>query len=316
MDDLDAALWQALLSIQRQPWEQGVASHAALDGDRRNLARLLAHDAVARQDNEGRLGATGDSGLVNGAACGEAVAFLAREGDSPAANALDRQVAWLLDGCPRGESGVLYHIEGQPEVWVDTVYMVVPFLTAVGHAEFGAHQYALHQDRLWHADTGLWGHRWDDAESVWVREAPWATGNGWVAAGLARAMQIGAGWVDPEVRAGWRADALALLEAVVPYQREDGRFHDVLDDPSTFVDGTAGLMFAYAAFSGVSDGWLDRSWAARGQRWMDASLAQVDDDGWVRQVCGSPNFDRQGTSAEAQGFALLARASRRRAGEF
>jgi unsaturated rhamnogalacturonyl hydrolase len=310
---LDERLWRALLAMQRHPWEQGIASHAAIDASRMDLARLFAHDAIVRQDAEGRLGATGDAGLVNCGACGEAVALVARGGDPVASSALDRQALWFAQSCPRGESGILFHLDGKSEVWVDTMYMVVPFLVAIGHAEDAEAQYRLHKDRLWRADTGLWGHIYDDAAERWVRQAAWASGNGWVAAGLARALRIGAGWLDDDIKEGWRAEAKGLLEAIAPHERNDGRFHDVLDDASTFVDGTAGLMFAYAAFSGVADGWLGEEWAGHAQLWMEASLAHVDEDGLVREVCGAPNFDRQGTSVEAQAFALLARSAAARA---
>lgn len=311
--DLDDRLWQALLAMKRHPWEQGVASHAAIDADLTERARQLAREAIARQDKDGRLGATDDTGLVNGGACGEAVAILAREGDPAADVALDRQSRWILQTCPRGESGILHHIAGRAEAWVDTVYMVVPFLVAIGHADEAEDQYRLHKECLWHPDTGLWGHIYDDGAAAWVREVPWASGNGWVAAGLARALRLGSGWLDDDIKRGWRADVEALLTAVAAHERPDGRFHDVLDDPSTFVDGTAGLMFAYAAFTGVADGWLEESWGAVATRWMRASLDRVGDDGLVHEVCGSPHFDKQGTSAEAQAFALLARSAARRA---
>lgn len=299
--------------MQRQPWEQGVASHAAIDASRLDLARLFALDAIVRQDLQGRLGATGDGGLVNCGACGEAVALVARGGDPLASEALDRQALWFAEGCPRGESGILFHMEGRTEVWVDTVYMVVSFLVVIGHADEADGQYRLHKGRLWHGSTGLWGQVYDEVAGCWVREAPWASGNGWVAAGLARALRIGAGWLDDDIKERWRKDARALLEAVAPHERGDGRFHNVLDDVATFVDGTAGLMFAYAAFSGVADGWLGEEWAGHARRWMDASLKPVGDDGLVREVCGAPGFDRQGTSAEAQAFALLALAASARA---
>jgi unsaturated rhamnogalacturonyl hydrolase len=312
-EGLEERLWQALLAMQRHPWEQGIASHAAIDSGRLDLVRLLAHDAIVRQDPQGRLGATGDAGLVNCGACGEAVALVARGGDPVASSALDRQALWFAQTCPRGESGILFHLEGKTEVWVDTVYMVVPFLVAIGHAEQAEVQYRLHKERLWSRSTGVWGHIYDDAAGWWVREVPWASGNGWVAAGLARALRIGAGWLGADIKEGWRADARDLLGAITSRERGDGRFHNVLDDTTTFVDGTAGLMFAYAVFSGVADGWLGEEWAGHAQRWMDASLAGVGEDGLVGEVCGSPRFDEQGTSAEAQAFALLARSAAKRA---
>lgn len=303
---IEDRLWRALLAMQRNSWEQGVASQAAIDSSRLDLARLLAHDVVARQDADGRLGATEDAGLVNSGACGEVVALLARGGDPVAETALDRQAKWFAQGCPRGDSGILYHLEGRTEVWADTVYMAVPFLVTIGRVDEAEAQYRLHKDRLWRAGSGLWGHRYDDAASRWVREEAWASGNGWVAAGLARALRIGAGWLDQDVRAGWRVDAEALLEAIGSHERDDHRFFDVLDDPETFTDGTAGLMVAYAVFTGVADGWLPDEWSGRARLWMDASLATVGEDGLVREVCGAPSFDRPGTSAEAQAFALLA----------
>lgn len=311
-DDLDTRLWRALLSMQRHPWEQGIASHAAIDSGRSDLARLLGHDAIVRQDAEGRLGATGDTGLVNCCACGESVALLAREGDSAASDALDRQLRWLLDACPTGDSGILYHLEGRPEVWVDTVYMVVPLLVSTGHADLADEQFRLHRDRLRDAGTGLWGHIWDDAASVWVRSDPWASGNGWVAAGLARALRIGGATLEDDIRDRWRSALVEILEACSVHERPDGRFPNVLGPEETFMDGTAGLMFAFAAYTGVADGWLVDSWAASGTRWLNGALAHVDADGLVREVCGSPHFDRSGTSPEAQAFALLARSAARR----
>jgi len=311
-DGLDDRLWWALLTMQRHSWEQGVASHAAIDSRRLDLARLLAHDAIVRQDADGRLGATGDGGLVNSGACGEVVALLARDGDPVAETALDRQAQWFAQGCPRGGSGILYHMEGRAEVWADSVYMAVPFLVTIGRADEAEAQYRLHKERLWDDGTGLWGHIFDDSASRWVRKDRWASGNGWVAAGLARGLRIGAGWLDADVRAGWREDVESLLTAVAPHARDDHRFTDVLDDPDSFVDGTAGLMFAYAAMTGAADGWLEGEWSGRARRWMDATLAEVGQDGLVRDVCGAPRFDRQGTSAEAQAFALMALEASRR----
>jgi unsaturated rhamnogalacturonyl hydrolase len=301
-------IWNALLAMQRMSWEQGVASHAAIDAGKVELAKALAHDAVVRQDAHGRLGATGDTGLVNGGALMEATRLLGVEG----AEALERQRWALLRYGPRDDSGVLWHLEGLPEVWVDTVYMVVPALVVTGDFAPADMQYRMHKEHLWDSATGLYRHRVNTLTGEHVRGALWATGNGWVAAGLARALRLGAEATPEEMRTRWQREALALLEACRQWERADGRFHDVLDDPETFVDGTAGLMFAYAAFTGVADGWLDSSWHDAAQRWTDGALAYVGSDGLVREVCGAPHFDKQGTSAEAQAFALLALSASKR----
>lgn len=308
-------IWQALLAMQRHPWEQGVASHAAIDASRPDLALALAHDAVVRQDAQGRLAATESVGLVNSGACGEAVALLSRDGNVCAAEALERQRWWLLRDSPRADSGVLYHLDGSPEVWVDSVYMVVPFLTSTGDYAPADMQYRMHRQHLWNPETGLYGHRYNVELKAPVRDAPWATGNGWVAAGLARALHVGGDGVPVPMRTRWCDEARDLLSACAEHERPDGRFHNVLTDDATFVDGTAGLMLAYAAFTGVADGWLDTAWTDRAARWLDAALDRVDRAGLVQEVCGSPHFDKQGTSVEAQAFALMALSAQARAAE-
>ncbi|PKQ26013.1 MAG: glycosyl hydrolase family 88 [Actinobacteria bacterium HGW-Actinobacteria-4] len=312
MFSTDALIWQALLAMQRHPWEQGVASHAALDAGRDDVAVLLAHDAMVRQDAEGRLGATESAGLVNSGACGEAVALLVRAGVAGAAEALERQRWWILRDCPRADSGVLYHLDGVPEVWVDTIYMVVPFLVATGDFAPADMQYRMHRQHLWNPSTGLYGHRYNVELKTAVRDAPWASGNGWVVAGIARALRVGGEGVPAQMRERWRDETQELLTRCAEHERPDGRFHDVLTDDSTFVDGAAGLMLSYAAFTGVADGWLDPAWLPRAERWLTAALDRVDAIGLVREVCGSPHFDRQGTSAEAQAFALMARSAHQR----
>jgi unsaturated rhamnogalacturonyl hydrolase len=305
-------MWRALLAMQRHAWEQGVASHAAIDAGDIELAKALASDAITRQDGDGQLGATGDGGLVNSGSLVEAVALVARDGDREAAAALERQRWWLLRHSPRDDSGVLWHLRGLDEVWVDSVYMIVPALVVTGDFAPADMQYRMHREHLWDERTGLYGHRRNTVTGEPVRMVPWATGNGWAAAGIARALSIGGEDTPAEMRGRWQAQTKDLLDACGRWERSDGRFHDVLDNPATFVDGTAGLMLAYAAFTGVADGWLESAYAERAGLWADAALARVDENGLVREVCGAPHFDRTGTSAEAQAFALLALTARER----
>jgi len=304
--DLLDRLWGALLPMQRLAWEQGVASHAALDGGRVKEARAIARDAMAHQDADGRLGATGDAGFVNGGCLGEAVAHLAERGDSRAAEALERQRWWFLRFSPRDDEGVLWHLRDSSEVWVDSIYMVVPMLVLTGDVAPADMQYRMHREHLWDERSGLYGHRTNTVTGQRVRGALWASGNGWAAAGIARALSIGGDSVPEEMRARWRRNTQDLLESVAAHETADGRFHDVLDDPTTFTDGAAGLMFAYAAFTGVADGWLPSEYASHAARWLGAALARVDAEGVIQGVCGTPHFDREGVSAEAQAFAIMA----------
>ncbi|MDN4473098.1 glycoside hydrolase family 88 protein [Demequina zhanjiangensis] len=300
------AIWTALLAMQRAAWEQGVASHAALDTGRVDRALAIARDAVARQDADGQLGGTGDGGLVNSGALYEAARLLG-ETDPAASEAAERQRWWLLRWSPRDDWGVLHHLRGSEEVWADSVYMVVPALVAAGDLPPADMQYRMHKEQLWNGGSGLWSHRLDMATGTLTRPEPWASGNGWVAAGLSRALHHGV--AAQEVRERWQRDLRALLDACAVHVTEEGLFHDILDNASTFTDGCAGLMLAYSAFTGVADGWLDDGYAISAERWLSAALAQVDGHGLVHGVCGAPGFDSRGTSPEAQAFALMALAA-------
>lgn len=290
---------------------------AALDGGTTEEALAIARDAMRHQDADGRLAATGDAGLVNGGALGEALAALATHGEDEAereraAAALERQRWWLLRWSPRDDEGVVWHLAGRDEVWVDSIFMVVPLLTLTGDVAPADMQYRMHREHLWDETSGLYRHRVNTATGERVRGAFWASGNGWAAAGIARALHLGGEAVPAEMRGRWQRQTAELLDAVTRWQRPDGLFHDELDNPESFTDATAGLMFAYAALTGVADGWLGPSHAARAERWLDASLAGVGHDGLVTGVAGAPHFDASGCSAEAQAFALMALAAQAR----
>jgi len=293
----------ALLAMQRQSWEQGVAAQAALDLGRDDLALLLAEAAVARQSPDGRLGdVDGEAGAVNGACCGEAVlAAYARTGEEVFAEAARRQLAWLTTAGPRAADGTLFHLLGGREVWADTVYMVVPFLALSGHHDLAWQQLEGHRTRL--CRDGLYAAIWSEDTATLRRADRWGGGNGWVVAAAARTLRLVPGFPHRDRLA---AHAREVLDACLALRRPDGLFHDVLDDPSTFRETNAAQMFAYAALTGAADGWLPAPYADTGRDLLAAATREIDRHGVVRGAAGSPGFERPGASSEAQAFHLLA----------
>jgi unsaturated rhamnogalacturonyl hydrolase len=287
----------ALLAMQRQSWEQGVAAQACRDIGRDDLVRLLAHAAATRQAADGRLAdVDGETGAVNGAACGEAVLITGY------ADAAERQLDWLVRRAPRDADGTLFHLLDGREVWADTVYMVVPFLALAGRPDLAVAQVDGHRRRL--CPDGLYAAIWSADTGTLRRADRWGGGNGWVVAGIARAIRLA-----PDLRTDLAGHAREVLDACLALRRPDGLFHDVLDDPATFVETNAAQMFAYAALTGAADGWLPPSYADTGHDLLAAAARKVDESGLVRDACGSPTFDHPGTSAEAQAFHLLATAA-------
>jgi len=127
----------AMLSMQRRAWEQGVAAQSLLELGEKELVILLAKDAVVNQKKDGRLGLNeGDRPVADPASNGEPVLFAAREtGDESLKLAADRMLEFLLYKAPRTPDGIIYHNYIENMIWVDAFYMLPPFLVVAGQPE-------------------------------------------------------------------------------------------------------------------------------------------------------------------------------------
>jgi rhamnogalacturonyl hydrolase YesR len=301
---------QAMLAMQRYSWEQGVAAQALLESGFKEEAVLFAHDACVRQEASGRLSVMhGEQAVTDPASNGEAV-LLAWEltGDARYRKAADGMLDYLLNAAPRTGNGAISHLQHIRQVWVDSFYMCPPFLAAAGQCEEAVRQIERYRELLWNEDKKMLSHIWDDDKQEFARKDCWGVGNGWAAAGLVRVIRTLPEHMGEEKKRliGYLQE---LLEGCLVHQREDGLFHDVLDDPSTFVETNAAQMFAYAIYSGVKEGWLDASLLERADAMRKAANSKVDEFGLVRDVCGSPTFDKPGTATEGQAFYILMEAA-------
>ena len=291
----------------------GMSEFYGPSDDAASLALLAAHDAVVRQAADGRLSVIGECRTVTDpAAAGEAVLLAAERTGGPAyRDAAERMARWLLTTPHRTADGVLHHFIDRPWVWVDSLYMAPPFLAAAGHPEEAVRQVEGMRKILWEEKDRLFHHMWDDGEKRFTRAAYWGTGNGWAAAGIAAVIErLPASMTGAKERLG--GYLRAVVEGCVSRVRPDGLFHDVMDDPASFVETNAAQMIACAIYRGVALGCLDGSTLAHAERMREAAHRKVDASGLVRDVCGSPRFDAPGTSPEGQAFFLLMEAARRR----
>jgi len=310
IDETIQKVIRAMLGMQRRAWEQGVAAQALLELGETERVLLLAKDAVVNQWKDGRLGLLGqDRPVADPAANGEPVLFAARvTGDGVLKEAAERALDFLLYRAPRTREGIIFHNFIENTIWVDSFYMVPPFLAVAGHPAEAVKQIVGYRNILWNPKKCLYSHIWDDDRKQFVREVFWGVGNGWAAAGMTRVIQTLPDSMKPEKEmiAGFVKE---VIDGCLKYQRPDGLFHDVLDDPATFVETNAAQMLAYAIFRGVHRGSLDQGYLAPAQKMREAAHAKVDEFGLVQGVCGAPNFDRPGTATEGQAFFLLMEAA-------
>ena len=151
---------------------------------------------------------------------------------------------------------------------------------------------------------------WDDAKQDFGRKAFWGVGNGWAAAGMTRVLKaLPASMASERTKlAGYIKD---VVDGCLAWLRPDGFFHDVVDDPKSFVETNLAQIMAYTIYRGLKDGRFDASYNARADKMRDAARSKVDRLGLVQDVCGSPTFEAPGTATEGQAFFILMEAARR-----
>ncbi|MBP3649577.1 MAG: glycoside hydrolase family 88 protein [Clostridia bacterium] len=302
---------RALLAMQRYNWEQGVAAQAFLEAGDQDIAIAMAVEGANRQHTDGRCCHIGDSPAVTDpCAIGEALIFACEQtGDPALCAARDKLLHWALHAAPRSPQGTVYHFLEGKLIWVDSMYMLPPFLARAGHFDEAVRQLDGYWQVLFNPENSLLSHQWSDETHTFPRKAAWAVGNGWAMAGMARVIAL-LPQTHAEARNRMIQRVKTLLDAALPYQMADGSFHDVLDDPSTFREVNFSQMLAYAVYRGVAGGWLDASYLPAAELARSAALSEVDAFGLVRNVCGMPFFDRPGVAPEGQTFHILMEAAR------
>lgn len=300
----------AMLAMQRRAWEQGVASQALLELGEADLVILMAKDAVVNQRKDGRLGLNeGDRPVADPASNGEPLMYAANStGDQALNEALKRMMDFLLYKAPKTGEGIIYHNYIENMIWVDAIYMVPPFLAIAGHPDEAIRQITGYRRILLNPEKKLYYHIWDQDRKKFERKLFWGVGNGWAAAGMTRVLLALPESMQTEKRQ--IADYIKeVIDGCLVYMREDGLFHNILDDPTSFVETNVSQMIAYSIFRCVKNSWLDNSYLKYAARMRKAAHKKVDKYGLVQGVCGAPDFDHSGTATEGQAFFLLMEAA-------
>ena len=299
----------AAMAMQRRDWEQGILAEAMVEaGDQRNVI-LLTRAAMVQRTPDGRLGVVVSGGTTDPAMGGSAYAKAAEwTGDPQIRQAVDGLLNWIRKGAPRNAEGILYHVFGAPEIWSDGFNCAPPFAAAMGFHDEALAQIEGYRQRLWNPEKKLLAHIWDDGKRQFNDGSFWGGGNGWAAAGLARVLRS-----FPRERSQDRARlanfAREIIDGCTQHQRTDGLFHNVVDQPATFVETNLAQMLAFAIYEGIRADWLPASYQSHADRMRAAARLKMDADGYVQGACGAPNFDSPGTSTEAQAFCILMEAA-------
>ncbi len=296
----------AMLCMQRQCWEHAVGGRALVHAGKRDLAILFARDSALRQRPDGRPGMVEEcTASTDAIAHTTVLAYGVREtGDPKLVKALDEMRRYAYEVAPRDEEGTLYHVIDAPQFWSDCTYMAPPSFAVLGDYTEAMKQFRGAKKALWDTDRHMMRHIYDDGKKAWIRDKFWGGGNGWTAAGLAEVIGMLPAGMEAE-----KAELVTWLEEIlsgcIAWRRPDGLFHDVLDEPESFVESNLGQMLAFAIYYSVAGGWLADSWLSEAHVMRLAALSKIDEYGVIHGACSSPSFDRSGTSTEAQAFTIM-----------
>lgn len=300
----------AALAMQRWPWEQGVVAQAFLELGEKDLALLMAKEAVVNQWKDGRLAMKYDrGGATDPASNGEPVLWAARAtGDQTLQQAAHRMLEYLLYRAPRTREGVILHNENEGKIWVDSYYMAPPFLAVAGQPQEAVKQVLGYRKILWNDEKKLFYHQWDEDTNTFTHKVFWGVGNGWAAAGMTRVIRA----LPPSMKA--EKEMLVgfvreVIDACLRHQRADAFFHNIVDDPKTFVETNLAQMLSYSIYRGVHAGRLGGEYLSKADRMREKIYEKVDELGLVQGVCAAPTFDYPGTAPEGQAFFLLMEAA-------
>lgn len=300
----------AMLTMQRATWEQGVAMQALLEWGEEELVILMAKDAVLRQSPDGRLAMLGEEfALSDACSPGEAVLWAAKKtGDKTLMDGFNKLLDYIMNKAPRTKDGIIYHFTNIPQIWSDINYMLPPFLAIAGKYEEAIKQIEGAFSCLWNPEKKLLSHMWDCEKQEFARKDFWGVGNGWTAAGLTRVINNLPNSMQAEKKKliGYVKD---IIEGCLVHIREDGLFHNIVDNPNSFVETNLSQMLAYTIYRGIKANWLDMSYKKYADKMRMAAHSKVDNLGLVQGVCGSPEFDHPGTATEGQAFFIMMEAA-------
>ncbi|HYE59026.1 MAG TPA: DUF4861 family protein [Rhodothermales bacterium] len=227
---------------------------------------------------------------------GPQAAGLLASGDPRGRAVAERAVVQLLNGVPRTADGAFARLNPDSlTVWADDLFMGGILLIRAAEAfnrpelldEAARQAVAMHR-ALYDPATGVYYHgRLANGQPSSSR---WARANGWTM--LARAELLKALPASHPMRAAVLEMFRQHAEGLLRRQDTEGRWHQVLDRPDTYLETSATAMFVRAFALGVRNGWLPeapyRDAALRG--WA-AVARQVREDGRVEGIVrGTPIF--------------------------
>lgn len=179
-------------------------------------------------------------------------------------------------------------------MWIDDLYMSIPFLVRYyrltdkeEYLNDACRQMLLYKQYFYIEEKKLMSHiydiNWEKANKI-----PWSRGNGWVIFSLSELLSV-----VPEAN-GYRGELEGfyneLARGIMDVQDESGMWHQVLDDPDTYLESSSTAMFICAFARGIREGYAEREYGGQMQKSVDKAWSGllhccIDNQGNLYGVC-------------------------------
>lgn len=170
------------------------------------------------------------------------------------------------------------------QAWADTLFMAAYFLLRMGfklnkkeYVEDALNQYYWHEELLQDEKTNIFYHAWDNVNKSHLSGIYWARANAWAAYTMAQAYGM-LNYLNPM----WMQLGGALgdqLSALVRLQSEDGLWHTILNDESSYLETSASAGIAAALV--INGHPLHAKYV---QKALKGMLDNIAEDGTVKNV--------------------------------
>ncbi|EKU87814.1 glycoside hydrolase family 88 protein [Bacteroides oleiciplenus] len=203
---------------------------------------------------------------------------------------LDRVLDHILNKQSRLADGTLCRPEPvEQTVWADDMFMSVPFLLRMAKLNKDSKLYDEAAFQILHINhyltdprTNLCRHGWYN-QTKELSPVAWSRANGWVV------------WAMSEALLGLPADHkdykkikevfTKRLVALLNYQSESGLWHQVLNEPDSYLETSGSAMFGLALARAINHKWISQRYVPQLMKIWEAVSAQIGENGVVYGIC-------------------------------
>lgn len=204
---------------------------------------------------------------------------------------IDNYIDYIMNKEYRLEDGTFARLRPQKNtVWLDDMYMGIPAIAWMGkltgdrkYYDEACNQVLLFADKMWIPEKKLFRHGW--VESMDPHPAfHWGRANGWALLTMCEVLEA-LPENHPQRQAVMdlfreHAEGLASLQDI------DGFWHQLLDNPATYLESSATAIYVGCLAHAVSRGWIDaKAFGPVALQGWHAIEKSVNEKGQVENVC-------------------------------